>query len=106
MTADRPPPLPAGVRAAAGALLGLPMLALLIVPIYAKDEPTLWGFPFFYWWQFLWVFIAAACTWAAYVVIDRARRDRRDRTDGTDRTDLTNRTDRADLTDDAERGRR
>ena len=28
-------------------------------PTYAKDEPRLWGFPFFYWYQLLWVFISA-----------------------------------------------
>lgn len=74
MTATRPPSLPLCVKLTVAVLLGVPMLALLIVPIYAKHTPTLWGFPFFYWWQFLWVFIAAACTWAAYLMIDRARR--------------------------------
>jgi hypothetical protein len=38
-------------------LLLLPYIGLLWMPFYAKAEPRLWGFPFFYWYQFLWVFI-------------------------------------------------
>jgi hypothetical protein len=38
-------------------LLLLPYLGLLYLPFYAKAEPQLWGFPFFYWYQFLWVFV-------------------------------------------------
>jgi hypothetical protein len=60
----------------AGVLLAIPIIGLAIVPVYAKDGPRLWGFPFFYWYQFLWVFLASAFTWSAYVVIQRARRDR------------------------------
>jgi hypothetical protein len=62
----------------AGVLLAIPVLALLIVPFYASEDPHLWGFPFFYWYQFLWVFLASGFTWAAFKVIDNARRgDRR-----------------------------
>jgi len=43
------------------------------VPSYARATPRLWGFPFFYWYQLLWLFIAAGCTWAAYVVLARGR---------------------------------
>ena len=70
----RPHPLPAGVMVLAGVLLAIPLAALALVPTYAKDGPHLWGFPFFYWYQFLWVFLASAFTWAAYMVISRARR--------------------------------
>lgn len=38
-------------------LLLLPYVGLLWLPFYAKGEPQLWGFPFFYWYQFLWVFV-------------------------------------------------
>lgn len=41
-------------------LLLLPFIGLLWLPFYAKAEPHLWGFPFFYWYQFLWVFITMA----------------------------------------------
>jgi hypothetical protein len=69
-----PPRLPIGTMALAGLLLVIPLVALAIVPSYAKSSPKLWGFPFFYWYQFLWVFITAGLTWAAYVVVTRARR--------------------------------
>ncbi len=36
-------------------LLILPYLALCFPQIYARSAPALWGFPFFYWYQFLWV---------------------------------------------------
>ena len=41
-------------------LLLLPFVAMLWVGSYNKIEPTLWGFPFFYWYQLLWVPICAA----------------------------------------------
>lgn len=56
-----------------GILIAIPLLALLIVPIYARSSPSLWGFPFFYWYQLVWVFLAAICTEAAYVVVRRSR---------------------------------
>ena len=65
--------LPTPVALATGVLLVIPVLALLIVPLYAKRGPQLWGFPFFYWYQFLWVFLAAGCTYTAFVLIQRAR---------------------------------
>ena len=53
----------------ASVLLAIPVIGLLSVGSYAKVEPTLAGFPFFIWYQFLWVFLCAACTWAAYRVL-------------------------------------
>ena len=41
------------------ALLALPFVALLWVPFYNAIEPTLWGIPFFYWYQFLWVILTS-----------------------------------------------
>jgi len=67
-------PLPVGAMVLAGLLLVVPLVALALVPTYAKDGPRLWGFPFFYWYQFLWVFLASGFTFAAYFVIARARR--------------------------------
>ena len=77
MSADRTR-LPTGTLVTAGVLLAIPVLALLSVPIYASEDPHLWGFPFFYWYQFLWVFLASGFTWAAFKVLHNARRgDRR-----------------------------
>jgi hypothetical protein len=57
----------------ASILLAIPVVALLWVDSYARVEPTLAGFPFFIWYQFLWVFLCAACTWSAYRVVRIAR---------------------------------
>jgi membrane protein implicated in regulation of membrane protease activity len=55
-------------------LILAPIVALLWVGSYAKATPKLWGFPFFYWYQVLWVFLAAACTYAAYMLLHRRER--------------------------------
>ena len=47
-------------------LLVFPYIGLLWVPFYNKHDPALFGFPFFYWYQLLWVPITAALTWIAY----------------------------------------
>src|SRR5260364_148017 len=38
-----------------GILLLLPYIALLWLPFYNRQYPDLFGFPFFYWYQLLWV---------------------------------------------------
>jgi hypothetical protein len=38
----------------------------LLVGIYARSEPELWGFPFFYWFQFALIPVTAICTSIAY----------------------------------------
>jgi len=40
-------------------LLVLPFVGTLIPPIYNRIEPTLFGLPFFYWYQLLWVVITS-----------------------------------------------
>ncbi len=41
-------------------LLLIPLL-MLITTLYNSDEPRLFGFPAFYWIQFLFVFVGVAC---------------------------------------------
>lgn len=41
------------------ALLILPFVALLWVPFYNRLEPSLFGIPFFYWYQFVWVILTS-----------------------------------------------
>jgi membrane protein implicated in regulation of membrane protease activity len=62
----------------AGILLLVPVVALLWVSLYAKVEPMFLGFPFFIWYQFLWVFLCPACTLAAYALVRRARQPRKE----------------------------
>jgi membrane protein implicated in regulation of membrane protease activity len=71
---DRSRQLPPGVAVAVALLILAPIVALMWVGSYANDGPRLWGFPFFYWYQLMWVFIASACTWLAYVLVRNARR--------------------------------
>jgi hypothetical protein len=40
-------------------LLVLPYLGLCFPRLYARSTPALWGFPFFYWYQFAWVIVAS-----------------------------------------------
>jgi uncharacterized membrane protein YhdT len=47
-------------------LLVLPFIGLLWVPLYAKKTPEVFGFPFFYWYQFAWVIVAAVLTVIVY----------------------------------------
>lgn len=70
---DTVPPANKGLLAAAGVLLLIPIVALMWVSSYSKVEPKLWGFPFFIWYQFLWVFLCSAMTWTAYQLVLRAR---------------------------------
>lgn len=53
-------------------LLIVPFIATLWPPFYAHAEPSLFGFPFFYWYQLLWVVLTAALVWGIYL----ATRDR------------------------------
>jgi hypothetical protein len=47
-------------------LLLLPFLALLYPPLYAHLTPRIFGIPFFYWYQAVWLIITAAITTVVY----------------------------------------
>jgi Protein of unknown function (DUF3311) len=51
-------------------ILLIPYVGLLWVPFYNHVEPRLFGFPFFYWYQLLWVPISALLTWIVYRRLD------------------------------------
>jgi hypothetical protein len=54
------------------------LTAAIIVPLlvfsYDQIEPRLFGFPFFYWYQLAWVFLAAGCCAVSYALLQRERR--------------------------------
>jgi len=50
-------------------LLVLPAAGLLFPGVYARETPALFGFPFFYWYQFAWVFLTAAITGVVYFLV-------------------------------------
>ena len=62
-------------------LLIPPVVLPLWVPLYDKIDPTLWGFPFFYWFQFAMILMSAALTVVAFALSTRADRRRRDGSD-------------------------
>ncbi len=76
-TAAPSPRLPAPLLVLVALLLAAPLVGLLWVSSYAREEPRLLGFPFFYWYQFAWVLIAAATTSLAYRIVIRHERRRR-----------------------------
>ncbi len=61
----------------AGVLLAASVVVPLLVSTYAKDEPRLWGFPFFYWYQLLWVFISAITVSISYWLVLGVEKKRR-----------------------------
>jgi len=66
--------LSAGTMVTVAILLAIPLVAILWVPFYGKKTPELWGFPFFYWYQLLWVLLTGVFTSAAHRVIHNARK--------------------------------
>jgi hypothetical protein len=54
-------------------LLIPPFVGLLWLPLYARKGPELFGFPFFYWYQFAWVIAAAALTIIVYLATKASR---------------------------------
>jgi hypothetical protein len=63
-----------------GILLLIPTVMPLMVNIYAREDPELFGFPFFFWYQFMWIPIAATLTFIAYRIT--TRQEQRDREGG------------------------
>jgi uncharacterized membrane protein len=68
-----------GAWIAVAALLGVGIVVPLLVPLYDKTSPTLIGFPFYYWFQFLMIPIVSLLTFTAFRLSEAARRkDRED----------------------------
>jgi hypothetical protein len=44
-------------------LLLLPFIGLLWIPFYNRVDPTILGFPFFYWYLFAWVPVTSLLIW-------------------------------------------
>ena len=55
-----------GLRPNAWNLLLLIPLIWLFTPIYNVKDPTLFGMPFFYWFQFLGIAVGVLCTSTVY----------------------------------------
>lgn len=80
MSDARPPKTPTPSRGTwilIGALLSPAIVVPLLVPLYDSTEPTLFGFPFYYWAQLAMIPAAVVLTVLAYYLAKGA--DRRDR---------------------------
>ena len=48
-------------------LFAVPYGGVLWVALYNRMEPSLFGIPFFYWYQFVWIMVTAVITALAYL---------------------------------------
>lgn len=55
-------------------LLLIPFFALIFPGIYARRDPMLFGFPFFYWYQFAWVIGGVVLTGIVFLLRRRQHR--------------------------------
>jgi hypothetical protein len=62
-------------------ILAIPYFFMVLgIGIYDRVNPTLGGWPFFYWYQLVWIFIAAILTSIVYLL---EREDKKSRIGGT-----------------------
>ena len=54
--------------------LALPFACLCWVPLYNSVEPSLFGIPFFYWWQIFGIFLTAASIYPVYLYQESRRK--------------------------------
>ena len=76
MAEPEPTPRPRTDRSPWNWLLLIPIVVPLLTPIYNFDSPRLWGFPAFYWIQFLFILLGVATTSIVYRMTKRGRRER------------------------------
>jgi hypothetical protein len=56
-------------------LLVIPYIALCFPGLYARTSPALLGFPFFYWYQFLWVVLTSVLLGIIYFQLKDPQND-------------------------------
>lgn len=67
-----------GLWAVIVVLLVPPVVLPLWVPLYDKTDPTLFGFPFFFWFQFALILLSAVMTIVVYLLSQVAERHDRE----------------------------
>ena len=73
----RPPRRTGGAWAVVALLLGICIVVPLLVFLYDSTTPTLFGFPFYYWFQFLLIPIVSVLTFTSFKIsLAATRRDR------------------------------
>jgi hypothetical protein len=75
---ERPPHGRAtGAWVVVAVLLGIGIVVPLLVPLYDSETPTLWGFPFYYWFQFALIPVVSVLTYIAFrISLSATRKDR------------------------------
>ena len=56
-------------------LLVLPFAGTLCVPLFTRSTPQAFGFPFFYWYQILWIPLSAVLAGIVYVATKRVEHE-------------------------------
>lgn len=69
MTQTTPPGRNPAVWVAVSILIIIGIAGTLWVPIYARTTPKLGDFPFFYWYQLIWVPVVAILSGLAYLLL-------------------------------------
>jgi len=62
----------------AGILLLIAVIGAFWVPIYARSAPKLGDFPFFYWFQLIWMPVVMVLCYLAYLLMRAPRNQRAD----------------------------
>jgi hypothetical protein len=60
--------------AVVGVLLTIGVVGPLLVPLYARTTPKLGAFPFFYWYQLVWIPVVAILASIAYLLTRKTSR--------------------------------
>jgi hypothetical protein len=71
MTSPDAPPAARTDRSPWNWLLVIPIVVPLLTPLFNIDSPRLWGFPAFYWLQFLFILFSVAITATVYQLTRR-----------------------------------
>lgn len=74
MAQPRPARTHPGIWIAVTILLAAALIGTLWVPFYNRTTPALGGFPFFYWYQLMWVPIVAILGAICYLLTKAAQR--------------------------------
>ncbi len=68
-----------GLWAVVAVLLSIGIVVPLLVGIYDRTDPTLWGFPFYFWFQFAMIPVVSLLTFIAFKISQKATEHDRQR---------------------------
>ena len=76
MAQTTPPRRNPATWVAVSILVIIGIVGTLWVPIYARSAPKLGDFPFFYWYQLIWLPVVAILSWLCYILLRAPRHSR------------------------------